>query len=126
MDILEEKLDRLIALRLTDSIDIDRYNAKKGDIETRLILARIQYSEDDANKSTLIAKFDQAAQFMLAPGDFWRTASPADRQRAFGLFFKGSVKLSWRGDKKIRTIRVDGSNYPMWLPRLDSNQRPAD
>lgn len=121
---MEEQLDRLIQLHLTNGIDRARYDAKRSDLEWKVLVARDAFSDTDGEKVNLVAEFHRARQFLLEPGAFWRTATPTERCNTYPLFFEGPLQLSV--NKKVGTVTVDGSNCQIWLPRLDSNQRPAD
>ena len=120
---LEEKLDRLIELRLSDGISRDMYDRKKIDIEDKLIMARRHLDAMDVDKVDLVAEFDRARQLLSNPGHYWHTAGAAERRLSFGLFFQGPVRLT-RGNKKLGTPLVESSKSCIWYTRRDSNSRP--
>lgn len=115
---LEEQLGRLIHLHITNGIDRKRYDAKRADLEWRIIAARGKLTTTDGDKIDLISEFHRARHFLMDPGGFWHTATAGERCDTFPLFFDGPLQL--HTNKKVGTVTVDGSNYPIWLPRLDS------
>lgn len=114
---IEEQLDRLIQLHLTNGIDRKRYDVKRSDLEWRLGAARVEYDAADEKKVNLISEFHRARQFLLEPGVFWNTATTSERCNAFPLFFTEPLKMTV--NKKVGTVSLDGSNCPIWYTQLD-------
>ena len=121
---LEDQMDRLVQLYTTKGIDRNRYEAKKTDLEWKILAARAEFESAGDAKVDPRNEFDRAQDFLRRPGKFWKTATTRERTLSLPLFFQG--KLQRHAIKRVGTLRLDGSNCQIWLPRLDSNQRPAD
>lgn len=114
---LEERMDRLVELRLSGKIDSERYEEKYSDLEDRLLHARHDYNIADKEKIDLLEEFKQARCLLNNPGRFWRTASTPERHTVFPLLF--DKPLTVMADKKAGTLRLEGSNCQIWLSITD-------
>ena len=119
---LEDQMDRLIQLFTTGGLDRKRFNAKRTDLEWRRLAARAEFAATDTVKVDLVHEFDRASEFLLNPGEFWKTASAKERVATLPLFFAGKLKL--HAIKRLGTLRLEGSNCCIWYTRRDSNPRP--
>ena len=121
---LEDQMDRLVQLYTTNGIDRNRYEAKKTDLEWKILAARAEFESAGDAKVDLRNEFDRAQDFLLRPGQFWKTATPRERALSLPLFFQDKMQL--HAVKRVGTLRLEGSNCEIWRARRDSNPRPPD
>lgn len=103
----------------TGGIDRRRYEAKKTDLEWRILAAKAEFDSADNARLDLLREFERAQDFLRQPGRFWETATTRERCLAFPLFFDGKLQL--HAIKRVGTLRVEGSNCQIWHPHRESN-----
>jgi len=117
---LEEKMDRLVELRLSGGISHERYTAKYEKMDTDLLMARNDYNEADKEKFDVVAEFNRARAFLGNPGSFWRSADPERRHSVFPLIFQSGLTLH-PPTKKTPHPRLEGATCPIWYTGSDSS-----
>lgn len=120
LQVAEQRMDRLVEIRLTGKIDLKLYEKKYHEAETALLLARQAHAEADRDRIDLQAAFNAAQTLLRDPAAYWRAASTAEKHEIWPLLFQAPLTVGPKSN--LPDSRLSGLNCLIWLPRLDHSQ----
>ena len=119
LTLLHDQMDRLVNIYTEGHLTRNLFISRKTDLEWKMLAARAELESADNAKLDLMREFLRAEEFLLHPGNFWKTATTRERCLTLPLFFPGKLKL--HAIKRVGTLRLEGSNCPIWHPHRESN-----